>query len=245
MLHALLARPSTAARAAALLDLPTGPSVIAAFDVDGTLTEGGSVYPWLAHVGGRWSTVRAAITHAPAIVVAAITSGHRADAVKESVFCSVVGDTSLAEVTERSRSFAAHHVRRALRPATRAQLEWHRARGHTLVLVSASPALYVAAIGQLVGVDHVLATRLAVAGDGTVTGAYDGRNCRGEEKLARLRAFTSEAGTTLVAYGNSRGDLAMLGAAHVGVDCGKLGPLSALKAFPTLASVRALLSATR
>jgi len=224
--------------------LPNGPAVVAAFDVDGTLTEGGSVYAWLAAVGGRRRTILATLRNLVPVAVAAITGGTRADAVKQAVFQGVIRGLPQADVDEASRHFAAHHYRRELRPEAKAQVEWHRTHGHRIVLVSASPEIYVEKIATHLGADHALATRLGVAGDGTMTGTYEGKNCRGEEKIARLRAFMGTEPATLVAYGNSRGDAKMLAAADLGVDCGKLGPWSALKAYPTLAQVRSVLRST-
>ena len=48
-------------------------------------------------------------------------------------------------------------------------------------------------VGQELGVDAVVATRLAVGADGRLTGRYQGRNCRGQEKLDRVRAWMEEA----------------------------------------------------
>jgi phosphatidylglycerophosphatase C len=106
-----------------------------------------------------------------------------------------------------------------------------------VVIVSASPEAYVGAAGHRLGADGVIATRLEVAADGRLTGHYDGRNCRGEEKLRRLRRWVDESGIapeTVWAYGNSRGDLRMLRAADVGVNVGRLGRLGRLGSFQTL-----------
>ena len=68
-----------------------------------------------------------------------------------------------------------------------------------------------------------------------MTGRYEGANCRGEEKVRRLRGWIDgreEAPARLWAYGNSRGDLRMLAAADVGVNVGRLGRLGRLRAFP-------------
>jgi phosphoserine phosphatase len=98
-------------------------------------------------------------------------------------------------------------------------------------------------VGEELDVDAVVATRLAVGADGLLTGGYEGRNCRGEEKLARVRqwmADTTEAGAiggVLWAYGNSDGDKRLLGAADVGVDVGRLGRFGALRAFRRLSDL--------
>jgi phosphatidylglycerophosphatase C len=129
----------------------------------------------------------------------------------------------------------------------RERVAWHRDRGHKIVIVSASPELYVGPVGERIGADAVLATRLAVDADGRLTGRYDGRNCRGEEKATRLRAWMEdqvaagawgEARPAVWAYGNSAGDRRLLAAADVGVDVGRLGRLGKLRAFPRLVQVQ-------
>ena len=94
------------------------------------------------------------------------------------------------------------------------------------------------------GFDGVVATRLAVSG-GILTGGYEGVNCRGTEKYARLLSHLRTHGllagggdkVELWAYGNSRGDLRLLNAADHGVDASLLGPLGRLRKFPRLADV--------
>jgi phosphatidylglycerophosphatase C len=126
-------------------------------------------------------------------------------------------------------------------------------------LVSASPEYYVKPVGDELGVDGVVATRLEVDRDGKLTGRFDGGNCRGAQKLARLVQWMETSPdarpdgegahdvTThkrddngrpyLWAYGNSAGDLQMLGAADIGVDAGRLGRFGKLRRFRRLGDV--------
>jgi phosphatidylglycerophosphatase C len=149
-------------------------------------------------------------------------------------------------VQRTAAGFVTGHLQRHLRADTRARMEWHAAQGHHVVIVSASPEIYVWPAGEQLGVDGVVATRLAVGGGGLLTGGYEGKNCRGAEKYARLvghlRAnglLTTNGGEqpVLWAYGNSRGDLRLLNAADHGVDAGKLGPFGRLRRFPRLTDV--------
>jgi HAD superfamily hydrolase (TIGR01490 family) len=221
---------------------------VAAFDFDGTLTDGGSAFPFLVNVRGLLPVVRAVLSHSPALLHAAVVGGSAADDVKEKLFRRLLGGMSSEELNRRGAAFAQRHLRRHLRDDMRRRLEWHREQGHYTVIVSASPECYVSPAGSELGVDGVVATRLAVGGGGLLTGGYEGKNCRGSEKYARLVGHLRAVGPSLGpsgeqpimwAYGNSRGDLRLLEAADHGVDVGRLGRFGRLRRFPRLSDVAA------
>jgi phosphatidylglycerophosphatase C len=208
---------------------------VAAFDLDGTLTEGGSVFDFLAAVAGRPAVVAASVALSPRLAHAALVGGEVADTTKERLFGRLLAGVEVERLERVARSFAERHVDRHLRADVFRRLAWHQRRGDRVVIVSASPAAYAGPIGELLGVDHVIATGLAVEGD-RLTGRYEGRNCRGEEKLRRLHTWMEVLDGTpaLWAYGNSRGDLRMLEAADFGFNVGHLGSLGRLRRFAGL-----------
>jgi phosphatidylglycerophosphatase C len=218
---------------------------VAAFDFDGTLTSGGSVLPFLVALRGFWPVLRTVSALAPKLLRSALVGGAAADSAKEEIFTRLLGGLPVQDVDERAVVFAERHLARHLRQDARLRLQWHLRQGHHVVIVSASPECYVRPAGELLGVDGVLATRLAVGGGGLLTGGYEGKNCRGAEKYARLVVHLRAHGLLgggddqpeLWAYGNSRGDLRLLQAADHGVDAGLLGPLGRLRKFPRLADV--------
>jgi phosphatidylglycerophosphatase C len=225
---------------------PTRRVTVAAFDFDGTLTDAGSVFPFLVSVRGWWPVLRAVVRLSPRLIRAALTGGTAADSVKETLFIRLLGGLPKEELDRRGAAFAERHLRRHVREDTKRRLEWHRRQGHYTVIVSASPECYVIPSGHLLGADGVVATRLAVGGGGLLTGGYEGKNCRGAEKYARLvvhlrsRGLLSNNGgeqPLLWAYGNSRGDLRLLNAADQGVDAGRLGRFGRLRHFPRLSEV--------
>jgi phosphatidylglycerophosphatase C len=231
---------------------PAAPSplVVAAFDFDGTLTTGGSVWPFLVALRGRRPVVAAAVALFGPLVGAALFGGHYADDAKEALFRRTLSGLPASDTATRAAAFGLEHYRRHARPDVRRRLEWHRARGHRLVIVSASLEAYLIPVGHELGVDAVVATRLAVGADGRLTGAYDGANCRGPEKIARLRRWmatqmdearetTGAPASTAVlwAYGNSKGDRQMLRGADIGIDVGRLGRLGALRHFRRLSDL--------
>jgi phosphatidylglycerophosphatase C len=236
--------------------------VVAAFDFDGTLTSGESVWKFLASVAGVRRVAVATLVGAPKLAAAALLSGRTADDAKETLFVRTLRGLSADEVARRAAAFGLTHLRRRGRADVVCRLEWHRAQGHRIAIVSASPEVYVAPVGAELGVDAVLATRLEIAPDGTLTGRYAGRNTRGAQKVARLRDWMETGATSeseradegsdpgragpparpaptpfLWAYGNSRGDRRLLDAADIGVDVGHLGRVGRLRAFRRLAEV--------
>jgi phosphatidylglycerophosphatase C len=210
--------------------------VVAAFDFDGTLTRGGSMWPFLAAVCGVRRTVLSGLAVFPRLVLAALAGGTAADRAKEALLRRTLGGRDRAEVARAAAAFGRRHYHRRRRPDVGARLEQHRLQGHRLVVVSASPELYVGPAGEELGADAVIATRLAVDDRGRFTGGYDGRNCRGEQKLARLGEWAAlyAPGALVWAYGNSAGDRRLLAGADVGIDVGRLGPFGKLRAFRRL-----------
>jgi phosphatidylglycerophosphatase C len=219
---------------------------VAAFDFDGTLVSGGSVLPFLAAVRGPAPVAREVLRALPKLVRGAVLGGSWADTAKEQLFVRLLGGLRAEEVAERAAAFGQRHLGRRLRPAMRDRLEWHRAQGHRLLVVSASPEYYVGPCAELLAMDGAVGTRLAVDSGGLLTGYYKGRNCRGAEKYARVVAWLRDNGLggssgqgqpVLWAYGNSRGDRRMLDAADYGVDAGRLGRVGSLRRFLRLRDV--------
>ena len=153
---------------------------MAAFDFDGTLTDGGSVFPFLVAWG--WPVLRTWSAR-PGLLRAALR-GHGGRRVKETFFKRLLG--GLPEGSPALGGLRpADTWQRHLREEARRRLSGTAAGPH-VVIVSASPECYVGPAGEELGVDGVVATRLAVGGGGLLTGGYEGKNCRGAEKYARL-----------------------------------------------------------
>ena len=194
---------------------------LAAFDLDGTLTQRDTLLPFLRQAVGRGPTYRALLASALPLARAAALGGAHRDVAKAAVLRGVLAGAPLDGLTEAAEAFADHVVAHRLRPDVRQRVDWHRNKGHELVLVSASPELYVTPIGRRLGFDAVLGTRLEVGPDGRLTGRLQGPNCRGPEKVTRLREWRAEGLALAWAYGDSGGDREMLGLAMTAVRVGR------------------------
>ncbi len=208
--------------------------VVAAFDLDGTLTDGGSVFRWLGRVAGTARAYRAAAELVAPLALGALRSGPAADRSKERLFARLLEGRDAEAVAATSRDFILEHLEHHARPEVVARLRWHQRQGHPTVIVSASPELYVTVVAQHLGVDGAIGTRLAVDPAGRLTGRYEGRNCRGTEKARRLEEWLVARGgdPVLYAYGNSRGDRRMLERADYPFNVVRLGRLGRLRRYP-------------
>lgn len=217
--------------------------VVAAFDFDGTLTRGGSVWKFLVSIAGRDDVVKAGLGDLPKLVHAAIVGGKANDAAKLGLFSRLLAGLDEDGVSKKAVEFGMSHFRRRARLDICDRLHWHMEQGHRVVIVSASLELYLDAVAKDLGVDGLICTRLEVGANGKLTGRYEGLNCRGSEKARRLREWISESVSTsrgdafVWAYGNSAGDLDMLRSADIGVNVGKLGRFGKLRRFAKLTDV--------
>lgn len=188
---------------------PGQTSVVAAFDVDGTLTTRDCVTPFLWELAGP--ALATAFARRPLATAVAALRRDR-DLLKE-LACRSLAGLEADEVDARGQQFARKLRSAWMRPDTLARLDRHLELGHPVVLVSASLAPYLVPLGALLGVDAVLCTELEVGPDGRLTGRLVGANCRGPEKARRLRAWLAERRletAELHAYGDSRGDRELL-----------------------------------
>ena len=211
---------------------------VAAFDLDGTLTEGGSVFHWLRFIAGDVAVAKAALPLLVPLTVGALRAGHWADDAKERLFRAVLAGRDFQGVTSASGQFIRHHLAAEGRVDVLGRLNWHREQGHQVVLVSASPQIYVDILVAQLKIDGGLGTVLAVDPAGKLTGSYSGKNCRGTEKMRRLNEWITsrnyDAPPLIYAYGNSRGDRRLLAGANFPFDAGKMGRWGALRAYPRL-----------
>jgi len=191
------ARPATHASAA-----------LALFDLDGTLTWRDTLGPFLAGYALRhpWRLLRL-WRLAPALGAYVLTRDR--GRLKSSVIRALMGGDSRESIDAWAERFARSlGPRGKFRPAALAMLDVHRAAGDHLVLLSASPDLYVPRIARLLGFERTLCTELLWQGN-RLDGGLKTANRRGEEKLRCLDTLRAEyPNIRIVAYGNSASDLA-------------------------------------
>ncbi|MBF0463208.1 MAG: HAD family hydrolase [Magnetococcales bacterium] len=109
-------------------------------------------------------------------------------------------------------TFVTEKIVPIIAPQAGAVLQWHRNRGDTLVIITATNRFVTGPIAQLLGVPHLLATEVEEQ-DGRLTGRPCGIPCFREGKVQRLTQWMQETHTNLTEswfYSDSHNDLPLL-----------------------------------
>ncbi|GAA0638181.1 HAD-IB family hydrolase [Brevundimonas lenta] len=181
---------------------------IVAFDFDGTLTIRDSFTAFLRWRAGAGGWALGLVKMAPA--VANYATDRDRGRIKAASVREFLKGVSRTELEADAETFAGEMWDRFMRPdALRVWNDWG-ARGAHRVIVTASPETTVAPFARRLGAEALLGTQLVFDGDDRVTGAFASANCRGEEKVRRLRAVYGDDVRLAAAYGDTSGDTEMI-----------------------------------
>ena len=183
-------------------------STLAIFDLDGTITRHDTLWPFISgyllrHPVRWW---RLPLCLAP--VLRYFTSGRDRGALKGAIIHVTLGGLPRAQLEPWAASFTQRLLRTGLYAEALTCIAAHRRAQAHLVLLSASPDLYVPKIAAALGFDECICTEVRWRADGRLDGALASANRRGAEKTRCVRLLLAERQPLLVhAYGNSRADL--------------------------------------
>jgi phosphatidylglycerophosphatase C len=180
---------------------------IALFDLDGTLTWRDTLLPFLLGFMRRRPYRALGLWRLP-LALAHYWQDRDRGALKSRVICMLMRGEKRSVLDAWAQAFVASlkHKHR-FRPIALAVVETHRAAGDHLVLLSASPDLYVPLIGESLGFERTLCTEIVWQGE-RLDGRLKTPNRRGEEKLRCLDWIREQfPGSPVIAYGNSASDL--------------------------------------
>ena len=190
------------------------PAVVAAFDLDGTLTRRDTMLAFLAYYRGRWRLGLALVGLLPRILGMKAGLCSR-QGTKEALLRRLLGGQAHADVQAAGDRFGQDVLPDLLWPGAEATLRRHQAAGHACFLVTASLDLWTQAWARSQGLTLLASQPEVVAG--RLTGRLAGANNHGPEKVRRLReALGGHWPARLIAYGDTTGDRELLAAATEG-----------------------------
>ncbi len=186
------------------------PRIIAAFDFDGTLTTRDTFMPFALFIVGPGKWLWTLFLLIPSVFQFLFRIITRQE-LKERAITLFLQNMPYHELEEAGKEFAAEIIPKLLKKNAMNRLKWHLEQDHHVILISASPEVYLHPWAKMMGIHNVCGSRLELDNQGHVTGKLMGLNCRAEEKVKRLKELMgNEKEYELYAYGNSRGDKELL-----------------------------------
>lgn len=185
---------------------------LALFDFDGTITDREVFRPFLsiATQPKRLAIAKSVLLPVGVGYKLGLVSGKaaRAAAVK---LCFTGLPASRLEAA--GREFLDKFVHQAVRKEALDRINWHKAQGDRVVVVSGGLEYILSPWCKHHEVE-LLCSFLEVE-NGKLTGRYNRTECSGAEKVRRIReAYDIAQYSVIYAYGDSQDDMAMLGLAH-------------------------------
>ena len=194
---------------------PSAPApVLAFFDVDNTLLRGASVYhlgriAWRrGHLGWRdlsrfaWQQAR----------FTSVGENHQHQLAVRDRALELIAGHSVAELEEIAVEAYDVYLSRLLLPAVVARAHEHRAQGHEVWLITATPEACARVIAERLGLSGAIGTRIESV-DGVFTGALLGPVMHGGHKADAAALLAGDRGVRLAdcwAYSDSRNDIPLL-----------------------------------
>ncbi len=185
---------------------------LALFDFDGTITTRETFPDFIRRAIPPPRRALGTVLFAPLVV------GYRLElvpvhALRTALVRYAFSGVPLAEVEAAGAALAAEVLPGLVRPAMQARIDWHRARGDTVVVVSGGFDVYLAPWCRAQGLDWICSS--LAERDGVLTGRYAGAQCVADEKARRVRERYDLARYRAIhAYGDTHEDHALLALAH-------------------------------
>jgi HAD superfamily hydrolase (TIGR01490 family) len=181
---------------------------LALFDFDGTITTKDTFLEFIKFYHGKTKFMLGFLILSPVMVmmILKLIPNWRG---KEAVLTWFFKGEDLNHFNQQGEKFCSKIVPSLLRPQALAELEKYKQNSTPILVVSASAQNWVEPWCKSIGVDCV-ATKLEVESS-KLTGKLQGKNCFGEEKVARIKErLDLSTFEKITAYGDSSGDTHML-----------------------------------
>ncbi|HET9161241.1 MAG TPA: HAD-IB family hydrolase [Caulobacteraceae bacterium] len=189
-------------------DEPIEGPVLVAFDFDGTLTVKDSFKAFLAWRAGPIRYGYGMVRLLPAAIRYLVDKDR--GRIKAAAVREFLRGVPRQRLENDAKVFAEKYAQKLFRPDALATWKRWRNKGARPVIVTASPGLIVAPFARGLGADTLIGSELCFDDNDRVTGELLGANCRGAEKVRRLRAQFGDDCHLVAAYGDTEGDKEML-----------------------------------
>lgn len=194
-----------------VLDAPEGPHIAALFDFDGTIIAGYSATAML------WEKIKRREMTAEEVVetinvMAQYSTGNMGFSGLMSGAAKFMKGVTEDSYFEFGEELYEKHIARKVYPEARALIEAHRAKGHTIAIVSSATIYQIEPTARDLDIEHVLCSQYEVE-NGEFTGNIVRPLCFGEGKVIAAEGLAAEYGLDLdesYFYSDSYDDIELL-----------------------------------
>lgn len=194
-----------------IADSEPGPETCALFDFDGTVISGYSATAFL-----KDQIARGELSPADLIQLTQAATrfgiGSLGFSALMAVHAQYLAGRSESEYIANSERLFRRAIAKLVYPEARQLIDAHRAKGHSIAIISSATPYQVIPAAKDLGIDNVYATDLEVV-DGYFTGSVVTPTCFGEGKVLAAEAFAEDHGGSVdrsFFYSDSTDDIALL-----------------------------------
>lgn len=193
-----------------LLNKNINRNIIAVFDFDGTISTVDSLYDFICYAVGKFKFIKSVFLSIPLLIGFIIGLYSRGD-IKAFILYKSIGNISKDKIEYIAKKYVYNRLPKIIYPNMLNRIQKHKEYGHKIILISASPSIYLDIWGSYIGFDAILSTSFEFKNN-FLTGKLESLNCWGPEKVKRLKEYLGKniKQFKIYAYGNSRGDKEML-----------------------------------
>ncbi len=187
---------------------------IAVFDVDKTLLRGDSLLLAARKSNSYLGLILHGIIFIPYLIAWKLrlinTKRFKEKFIKRFQICKKYN----SEISNNNQDWLINDLEKLIRKEALDRLNMHKEKGHIVVLCSASPDMILEPLANTLNVDLICTNLLKI--DNKWTAKIEGNNCKGVEKLKRLKdKYGSIEHQKLEVYGDSKGDREILNSAWI------------------------------
>ncbi len=186
-------------------------SYISLFDFDGTITKDDSLIKFILFAAGNVKFIFGIALLSPMLVAYKLKfiPNYKAKQYMLSYFFKGMSEEKFMRI---ANEYSLNHIDTILRPKAMEKIVWHKEQGHKIVVVSASMECWLKPWCDKNELE-LIATKLEITNN-KLTGKFASKNCYGPEKVNRIREiYNLKDYERIYAYGDSKGDMEMLGIA--------------------------------
>lgn len=197
---------------------PKHSQVLALFDLDGTITEVDTYLKYLLGFARR--RPRFWRWFALPFDVLRFKLGMKDNTwLKQRFLNAIFGGISRDEVNAWTETYLDQVMRSWLRAGAMQQIATHQQRGDRIIMITASPDLYVDALARRLGFSECLCTATRWTTEDRISGQLAGPNCYGLEKIKRIKILLSDNRDEyfIISYSDHHSDLPLLNWSDCGI----------------------------